>query len=570
MLNVWCVDTEYRITPGERVRPICLVAHDLRSATTHRRWLWDEDPGPPPWGPNDLVVCFSATAECGVFAALGWAQPQIVDLWTEHRIQTNGLTMHSKFFNALQHHGIAAPIDSAEKKAWQMLCAEGSAEQIVANHRGILDYCEGDVLPLCELYRRMAPSIDLSAALFRGEYGVACAEIEHRGIPVDVERLRVLTDRWAEVRAAAAEIATTRMRFRIYGGETGTQFSHKRFEEYLHRVDLLESWPRTASGRLATDDRSLKTASARHPDLEPLRQARRTMSMIHPVRIHAGSDGRCRTPVRPFAAMTGRNQPKAHTPLAFPSWMRATIAPGPRHALIVLDFAQQEFALAGALSGDEKMRAAYASGDAYLGFAIQCGALPKDAQRGQPGVDAIRDVYKIASVAIMYGVQAPGLADILGIAELRAGAIMFRHRRTYPRYWEWSDEIAAGAAFEGVMETARGWRISTARMGDRSVRNWPLQSSGGDILRLATVKLRNDGVEIVALVHDAVIVEAEVGNVTAVNGRTKKLMVEAGEEVAGVTLRVDEQIIMPGERYFKDAKARAWWTAIWKRLGYAP
>ena len=570
MLNVWCVDTEYRITPGERVRPICLVAHDLRSATTHRRWLWDEDPGPPPWAPNDLIVCYSATAECGVFAALGWAQPQIIDLWAQHRLQTNGLTMHTKFFNALEHHGIAAPIDSAEKKAWQMLCAEGSSEQIAAKRQGILDYCESDVLLLGELYRRMAPSIDLSTALFIGAYGAACAEIEHRGIPVEIERLRVLTERWAEVRAAAAEIATTRMRFRIYGGETGTQFSYKRFEEYLLRVDLLKSWPRTASGRLATDDRTLKTACARHADLEPLRQARRTMSMIHPARIRVGSDARCRTPVRPFAAMTGRNQPKAHTPLAYPAWMRALITPGPGRALTILDYAQQEFALAGGLSGDEKMREAYASGDAYLAFAIQCGALPNAAQRGQPGVDLVRDVYKIASVAIMYGVSAQGLGDILGIAESRAGAIMFRHRRAYPRYWEWSDEIAAGAAFDGVMETALGWRISTARMGDRSVRNWPLQSTGGDILRLATVKARKEGIEIVALVHDAVIVEADVGNVTVITELTRRMMVEAGEEVAGVTLRVDEQIVGPGERYFKDAKARAWWTAISKRLGYAP
>ncbi|MEO8901139.1 MAG: DNA polymerase [Polyangiaceae bacterium] len=501
---------------------------------------------------------------------LGWHQPRILDLWAEHRIETNGVTMHSNFLCALQHHGIPAPIDGTVKKAWQKLCAEGTEPQIVLNRDGILDYCEGDVLPLCELYRIMAPSIDLNTALFRGEYSAACAEIEHCGIPVEVARLQVLADRWPEVRAAAAEIATTRMRFKIYGGTTGTQFSYKRFEEYLLRVDLLDSWPRTASGRLAVDDKTLKNACARHPDLEPLRQARRTMSMIHPARIRVGGDGRCRTQVRPFASSTGRNQPRAHTPLAYPAWMRALIRPGTGRAMAILDYSQQEFALAGALSGDPQMRAAYASGDAYLAFAIQCGALPVGSQRGQPGVDAIRDCYKIASVAIMYGVSDRGLADILGIPESRAKAIMFRHRRTYPRYWEWSDEQAAGAAFDGVIETESGWRVSTSRMGDRSVRNWPVQSTGGDILRLATVTARRAGIEIVALVHDAVIVEADVSEITAVVGRTKQVMIVAGEEVAGFKLRVDNQIISPGQRYFKDDKAKAWWTAIWKRLGYLP
>ena len=42
----------------------------------------------------------------------------------------------------------------------------------------------------------------------------------------------------------------------------------------------------------------------------------------------------------------------------------------------IFDFSQQEFAIAAALSGDEKMQAAYRSGDPYLSFARQAGAVP--------------------------------------------------------------------------------------------------------------------------------------------------------------------------------------------------
>jgi DNA polymerase I len=153
------VDTEYQVGMGDRVRPICLVSRELYSGAVHRRWLWDCDPGAPPWDPDDprtLVVCFSATAECSVFAALGWPQPRrLLDLWAEYRVLTNGVTNATKLLDVLAAYGITAPIETAEKKAWQKLCAEGSPEEIATNREGILVYCEGDVDPLVELYRLM-------------------------------------------------------------------------------------------------------------------------------------------------------------------------------------------------------------------------------------------------------------------------------------------------------------------------------------------------------------------------------------------------------------------------------
>lgn len=222
---VYLVDTEYQTGTGDRCKPICMVSRELYSGHVNRRWLWNCDPGTPPWNPRDprtLVVSFSVPAECGVFAALGWEQPcRVHDLWAEHRLRTNGLTRATAFLNVLKSYGIPAPIQTDEKKAWQKLCAEGSSSAIESRRNGIIGYCEGDVGPMEALYLAMLSGTNWREALFRGEYGVACAEIEDRGIPVDADRIAILVDRWVDVRRAAAVIASTRMRFGIYGGPLG-------------------------------------------------------------------------------------------------------------------------------------------------------------------------------------------------------------------------------------------------------------------------------------------------------------------------------------------------------------
>ena len=40
--HVWCVDFEYYCGPtgADAPRPICVVAHDMLSGRTLRRWLW--------------------------------------------------------------------------------------------------------------------------------------------------------------------------------------------------------------------------------------------------------------------------------------------------------------------------------------------------------------------------------------------------------------------------------------------------------------------------------------------------------------------------------------------------
>src|SRR5262249_45815344 len=79
---------------GERPRPVCMVAKELRSGQTWRLWRGQFGSTPPFLiGPDSLFVAFYASAELGCFRALGWPKPHnILDLFVEFRNRTNGLT----------------------------------------------------------------------------------------------------------------------------------------------------------------------------------------------------------------------------------------------------------------------------------------------------------------------------------------------------------------------------------------------------------------------------------------------------------------------------------------------
>ena len=91
--------------------------------------------------------------------------------------------------------------------------------------------------------------------------------------------------------------------------------------------------------------------------------------------LAVGADGRNRTILSAFRARTGRNQPSNTKFIFGPSaWLRGLIQPPTGSGVAYIDWAQQEFGIAAALSGDPLMMEAYRSGDPYLAFAKQAGA----------------------------------------------------------------------------------------------------------------------------------------------------------------------------------------------------
>jgi DNA polymerase-1 len=60
---------------GERPRPVCMVAKELRTGQEWRLWRGEFGPAPPfPVGPDSLLVAFYASAETRLFPRTWLAQ----------------------------------------------------------------------------------------------------------------------------------------------------------------------------------------------------------------------------------------------------------------------------------------------------------------------------------------------------------------------------------------------------------------------------------------------------------------------------------------------------------------
>ena len=117
--------------------------------------------------------------------------------------------------------------------------------------------------------------------------------------------------------------------------------------------------------------------------------------------------------------------------------MRGFIKPRPGMAIAYLDWSQQEFGIAAALSGDDVMQEAYCSGDPYLAFAKQAGAVPSEATKQSHKAE--RERFKQCVLATQYGMGAASLALRIGQSEAHARQLLDLHRSTYRKFWKWSD-----------------------------------------------------------------------------------------------------------------------------------
>jgi DNA polymerase I-like protein with 3'-5' exonuclease and polymerase domains len=112
-----------------------------------------------------------------------------------------------------------------------------------------------------------------------------------------------------------------------------------------------------------------------------------------------------------------------------------------------VDWSQQEFGIAAALSGDPAMMDAYTSGDPYLAFAKQARAVPTDATKKSHPKE--REQFKVCALAVQYGMGPQSLAQSLGQPEVMARELLRLHRETYPTFWRWSEATVNHAMLRG-------------------------------------------------------------------------------------------------------------------------
>jgi hypothetical protein len=296
-----------------------------------------------------------------------------------------------------------------------------------------------------------------------------------------------------------------------------------------------------------------------YPPVAPLRELRAALSEMRLSDLTVGPDGRNRTILSAFRARTGRNQPSNTKFIFGPSvWLRGLIQPPPGHGIAYVDWAQQEFGIAAALSGDPLMMAAYQTGDPYLAFAKQAGAAPRDATKATH--KAVRDQFKSTVLAVQYGMGADALAQRIGQPPIRARELLRLHYETYRVLWRWSDAAVDCAMLTGRLHTVFGWQVQVPPIAnDRSLRNFPMQANGAEMLRLACCLATERGIEVCAPIHDAVLICAPLSRLVEDVARMQEYMREASRVVLdGFELGTDATVVRYPNRYMDERGAVMW------------
>jgi DNA polymerase I len=563
------LDFEYEIEAGGLPMVLCMVAyildHELRHVDTIRLWRGEFGSRPPfDIGPDTLVAGYSLWAEMTCFQALGWEFPTyLFDQHTAFLASSNLLLPYNpneKRIKARKRLSDACRAYGVE--GWEAIDKETISEDIGEGRwceygqPAVFDYCEEDVRQSVELLRRQIsgygsrPPVDTDRVIYWSNYSAkATARIQARGMPID----RPLWDLVQENKAAVIG-ALLRQFDPSHGSEAAIysedgEWSDYRFEQWLARAGIPE-WPRLDSGKIEISRDAFRLMYATHPALEGLHALRDSIGVIARARIPIGRDNRNRPSLFPFGTTTGRNAHakslfNAHA--AIRSFMKFPID----SIAVYLDWRTQEIGVAAARSGDEALAEAYRSGDIYHSLAHLCGLTDDtNIKRWKHDHPAQRQQMKALQLGISYGMGVRSLAKGLNRHRLIGSEVIIRHKAKFSPFWQWRAEMVQRAMLERYIESEfDGWplHISTSP-NKRTLYNFPMQSGGAEMLRLAACRLCDAGLVPSMLVHDGILLELQ--NDEQVR-HAIEIMRQAGAEVCrGLEIGVDiDQWLEGGARY---------------------
>ena len=343
------------------------------------------------------------------------------------------------------------------------------------------------------------------------------------------------------------------------------EFSYARFERWLVSSGV-PYWPRLESGKLDISSDAFRMMS-HIPGVAGIHALRDSIGFIVRARLPIGPDGRNRPSLFPFCTATGRNA-HAKSPFNAHAGLRSFMLFPPDTIGAYLDWRTQEVGIAAAASDDAALKAAYPAVTSIT-RSPGCAASPTTRTRcaGRSNNPDVRNRMKPLQLAINYGMGVPSLARGLNRHPLIASAIIERHRREYPRFWQWRENMVETAMLERKIESVFGWplRISTSP-NIRTLYNFPMQSGGAEMLRLATWRMCEAGIVPIMLIHDGILLEETDPERIE---HAKEIMLQAGRDVCdGFEIGVDtDQLLKGGARYYdKRPMAKKMWATIMNAL----
>ncbi len=217
---------------------------------------------------------------------------------------------------------------------------------------------------------------------------------------------------------------------------------------------------------------------------------------------------------------------------------RMFVAP-PGSVLVDADYSQIELRLLAHIAGDERMIAAFRSGeDIHTVTAAQVFGVAPEAVTHE-----MRRRAKAVNFGIVYGISAFSLSQDIGVSTFEAKDYMDRYFEKYAGVRAYMSGVVEQAKERGYVATLLGRRRwlpelkssnhNLRSFGERVALNMPIQGTAADIIKLAMIRvdgrLRAGGLRgrLVLQVHDELIVECPKAEEESV----KALLTEEMESV---------------------------------------
>jgi DNA polymerase I-like protein with 3'-5' exonuclease and polymerase domains len=220
--------------------------------------------------------------------------------------------------------------------------------------------------------------------------------------------------------------------------------------------------------------------------------------------------------------------------------------------LIIADYSQIELRILAEFSGDRGFINAFNSGaDLHRVTAGEVFNVAVDQVTREQ-----RDFAKRLNFGVVYGIGAQRFSIMTGSTVSEAENILRKYFATYRGLDTYLHEAADRAVRDRQARTGSGRLVrfrydeqdrQQISMTKRNGKNTPIQGTSADILkralRLLNDELRNTNAQIVNIIHDEIVVEANADEAEEVAQKVERAMVAAGEEyVKTVPVKVETEI----------------------------
>ena len=565
--GIYIYDYEYRQPSGENPTVVCMVLKNLLNNRTYRLSGKDLKKFPVPITDDSLFVAHHAPAEINSMLSLGFKKPKFIfDTCVESKKLYWGKQdgFNFKLIGCCARYGIKGVMSQEHKDDMVDLIIENQT-YTKKQMADIIEYCEEDVLNLEQLFYKILedceeegadPATVLTQSTFHGRAMGVCAQIETNAIPMNTELYNDFNKYFPSIKHDI--IIEANKTLNVF--DENDKFKKDKFNDLIIKLGMAGSWPRSDKTKKFKEDKPTLKQFKHIPEIQLLRETLDFSKANNLKGYEVGSDGRSRTNLSMFGQITGRtNVSTSRSPYSAPKWLRGFIRPDKNKVLAEFDWASQEAGIMAYLSKDQNMIKDFETGNIYLIIAIKTGAAPEGAIKKTH--EGIRNQYKVALLGCGYGQTSFGLKYALKIPVFEAEIIIQNIKKTYPDFFKWNEVACLGAASKGYYQTKYGWRYWIPKIyKPNTLKNWPMQSHGSEILRRAMIAVDEAGIEISMIMHDALLIHVDRKGCAGKFRQVRQIMEQAAKDVLGAVIPVEIKIIRKEYKLGKEPQEK--WDRI--------